>query len=216
MNVLGLLFQASLNTILLTVLTLVISTALAAVLAPFATSRFRVVRVVIVVYTWLGRSIPELIFVYFAFYGLFQIGIDLPPLPSVLLAFVAFSTAFNLEIFRGGLKGVPAGQHDAVKALGLPRIRSYFGVVLPQVVRIVMPAYLTNATSILKATSLASLVTVTEVSALAGRFVGSNPQFALEILLQAALVYVVLCSVLLTLQAVLAKRWSAGRRHAIL
>ncbi|WP_159500594.1 amino acid ABC transporter permease [Microbacterium sp. 18062] len=216
MDVIGILFQASVNTIVLTALTLAISTALAAMIAPLATSRFRIVRVVIVVYTWLGRSIPELIFVYFAFYGLFQIGIDLPPLPSVLLAFVTFSTAFNLEIFRGGLKGVPAGQYDAVKALGLPRVRAYFGVVLPQMVRIVMPSYLTNATSILKATSLASLVTVTEVSALAGRLVGGNPQFALEILLQAALVYLVLCSVLLTVQAVLARRWSAGRRHAIL
>ncbi|MCW2529251.1 MAG: putative rane protein [Pseudonocardiales bacterium] len=214
MNVLGVLAQASLNTIILTALTLLISTVLAIILAPLATNRFRIVRLLLSAYTWIARSIPELIFVYLAFYGLTQFGIRLPALPSALLAFVTFATGYNIEIIRGGLKGVPSGQMDAAKALGLPRWRVYFGVILPQAIRIITPAYLTNATSILKMTSLASLVTVTEISALSIRLLGSNPSHGLSILLQAALVYLVLCSILLTVQVILARRWRVARTFA--
>lgn len=207
----AILIQAAGNTVFLTVATLVISTVLAAVLAPAANDGPRVVRWLIGVYTWVGRGVPELVFVYLAFYGLTEFGITLSPMASALIAFVVFTTAYNIEVIRGGLLAVGGGQVDAAKALALSPWRTYFGIVLPQAVRVIMPAYLTNATVVLKNTSLASLVTVVEVTSVANSIVTSQPNDAFEVLSQAGAVYIVLCSVLLVLQYVLARRW----RHAV-
>jgi His/Glu/Gln/Arg/opine family amino acid ABC transporter permease subunit len=203
----GILIQAAGNTVFLTVATLVISTILAAALAPAANDGPRAVRWIIGAYTWIGRGVPELVFVYLAFYGLSEFGINLSPMVSALIAFVIFTTAYNVEVIRGGLLAVGSGQMDAAKALALSPWRTYVGVVLPQAVRVIMPAYLTNATVVLKNTSLASLVTVVEVTSVANSIVTSQPNDAFEVLSQAGAIYIVLCSALLVLQYVLARRW---------
>jgi His/Glu/Gln/Arg/opine family amino acid ABC transporter permease subunit len=212
-NYWGVLIQAAGNTLALTAATLVISTVLAALLAPLATSRVAILRWVILTYTWIGRAVPELVFVYLAFYGLTQFGINLDPFASALIAFVIFTTAYNIEVIRGGLLAVPHGQLDAAKALAFSRWRTYVGIVLPQAIRIIMPAYITNATVVLKNTSLASLVTVVEITSVANSLLTSQPQDAFDILLKAGALYLVLGSVLLVVQYVLARRWRFAVAH---
>jgi His/Glu/Gln/Arg/opine family amino acid ABC transporter permease subunit len=203
----GALIRAGGNTLFLTAATLVISTVLAAALAPAANSGIAPVRWIVGAYTWFGRAVPELVFLYLTFYGLTEVGIELSPMLSALVAFVFFTTAYNIETIRGGLLAVHSGQLEAARALALPGWRIYLGIILPQAVRIITPAYLTNATVVLKNTSLASLVTVVEVTSVANSFVTSEPNDAFEVLLEAGAIYVVLCSVLLALQYVLAHRW---------
>jgi His/Glu/Gln/Arg/opine family amino acid ABC transporter permease subunit len=205
----GALIAAARNTLFLTAVTLVISTVLAAAIAPAASSRIAPVRWAIAAYTWIGRSVPELVFLYLTFYGLTELGIDLSAMLSALVAFVIFTTAYNIEVIRGGLLAVQAGQLEAARALALPGWRSYIGIILPQAVRVIMPAYLTNATVVLKNTSLASLVTVTEVTSTANSFITAQPGDAFTVLLEAGAIYVALCSVLLVIQFVLARYWRA-------
>jgi His/Glu/Gln/Arg/opine family amino acid ABC transporter permease subunit len=201
------LLRASEQTLILLGLSLSISTVLAIVLVPLTVGRSKVVRVVMRGYTWLGRAVPELVFLYFTFFGLSELHVSLTPMEAAVAAFVMFTTAYNIEILRGGLVGVDPGQYDAGAALGLSSRRTYLGVVLPQAIRIVLPAYLTNATIVLKNTSLASVVAVTELTSAANRLLQANPEDALKILLMAAAIYIVMCSALLATQSILARRW---------
>jgi ABC-type amino acid transport system permease subunit len=72
---------------------------------------------------------------------------------------------------------------------------------------VMMPAYLTNATVVLKNTSLASLVTVTEVTSMANSILTTQPQATFKVLAEAGAIYVVVCSLILVAQYALARRW---------
>jgi His/Glu/Gln/Arg/opine family amino acid ABC transporter permease subunit len=195
------------QTILLTAATLVLSTVLALPLALLSTSGPLAVRLPLAIYSWAARGTPELIILFFAFFGLGQVGLRLEPMPAAVLAFVAFSTAYNLEIFRGGFEGVGKGQFDAARALGLSYARMIRRIILPQVLRIIVPPYLTNATAICKHTSLASVVAVAEVTHTANLMVVAT-QRPFEILSLAAIIYIFLNSVLIGIQILLEKRLS--------
>jgi len=195
------------QTVSLTIATLVLSTVLALLLALVSMSSPRIVRVPIALYSWAARGTPELIILFLAFFGLGQVGLRLEPMPAAILAFVAFSTAYNLEIFRGGFEGVGKGQFDAARALGLSYARMIRRIILPQVLRIIVPPYLTNATAICKHTSVASVVAVAEVTHTANLMVVAT-QRPFEILSLAAIIYIFLNSVLIGIQILLEKRLS--------
>jgi His/Glu/Gln/Arg/opine family amino acid ABC transporter permease subunit len=193
-------------TVYLSIATLILSTLLALPLALISLSSIRIARWGIAVYSWVVRGIPELIILFIAFFGLPQIGVKLDPLPAAVLAFVIFSTAYNLEIFRGGLRGISQGQYEAARALGLPYGRTIRRIILPQLVRIVLPPYATNATTILKRTSLASVIAVSELTATSNRLIVATDR-PFEILSLAALLYVLLNSVIIIGERKLERRF---------
>ena len=193
------------NTLLLSAATLVLATLLALPLAAASNTQRRALRWPIAVYAWAARGIPELIILFFCFYGLGQLGLRLEPMPAAILAFTIFSTAYFLEIFRGGLRGVGRGQYDGAAALGLSYPRMMLRIILPQVLRIAAPAYLTMAISVLKLTSIASVVAVTEVTHTANKMIVAT-QRPFEILSMAFLIYVVMNSILIGLQMLIEKR----------
>lgn len=204
---LRLLFAGATFTIYLSLTTLVLSTLLAIPLALVSLSKIRVARWAIATYSWAARGTPELILLFIAFFGLSQVGLKLEPMSAAILAFVTFSTAYNLEILRGGFAGVATGQYEAARALGLPYGRTIRRIILPQVIRIIIPPYATNATTILKRTSLASVVAVSELTATANRLIGSTNR-PFEVLLLSGLIYVILNSLIIMLELVLEKRTS--------
>lgn len=194
------------QTIVLGLSALLLSTLLALFLVGVSLSGMRIVQAVTRVFSWLGRSTPEMIILFFTFLGLAQIGLRLEPMPAAILAFTIFCTAYNLEIFRGGFEGVSQGQYDAARALGLPYFRTMRRIVLPQVIRIVTPAYMTNAVATMKHTSLASVVAVSELTSTAKRLVVTT-HHPFEILGMAGLIYIFINSVLVGVQTVAERRW---------
>lgn len=200
-------------TIVLASWSLLISTLLALPLAIADVSLGRPVRTVLWVYSWVARGVPELVILLFVFLGLPQLGIRLAAMPSAILAFVFFSTAYNYEIIRAGFHGVHRGQYEAARALGLPYFHSLRRIILPQVQRIVAPAYLTNTTTVVKRTAIASVITVEEITSNASRLISAGaPPFALMIV--AGTLYVLINSLLLGVQAILeARAHSASSRR---
>jgi len=195
------------GTLALTAAVIAASTVLALVLAPLTRSPHRLVRLPMKAYTYIGRALPPLTFLFGAFFGLAAAGVQVAPFMAAFIAFVVFATAYNIEIIRGGLEAVPRGQYEAARSLGVPPRRAMLGLIMPQALRIATPAYLTRMTGIVKDTSLASVIGVSELTAAAGRMVVFEPDAALLLYGAVGLVYFALASVIIAVQHLLERRF---------
>lgn len=188
------------GTLALTAAVIVLSTLLALVLTPLTRSSLWYVRVPMRIYTYIGRALPPLTFLFAAFFGLAAAGVSVSNFTAALIAFLVFATAYNIEIIRGGLEAVPTGQYEAARSLGVHPVHAMVGIVLPQALRIATPAYLTRMTGILKDTSLASVIGVAELTAAAGRMVVAQPSAAMLLYGAIGIVYFALASVIIGIQ----------------
>ncbi|WP_150460863.1 amino acid ABC transporter permease [Nesterenkonia ebinurensis] len=198
-----LLLNAIWLTTLLTVVSLIISTIIGAPLAVLA-ERGGIPARIIAVFSWLMRAVPALVLLYLVFYGLPSFGVTVPALWTAVVALTVQAAGYQLEIIRGGLRAVSSNQYDAIKALGLPPVKAWLMVVVPQALPATIPPWFSNATNLLKATSIASVITIMEVTGSMNNLIALT--FAtIELLLWAAAVYIVLSSIIMGLQ-ILAER----------
>jgi polar amino acid transport system permease protein len=114
-------------------------------------------------YIWFFRGTPLLIQMVMIYSGLPQVGIRFGVLTSVVVALVLNEAAYMAEIIRGGFLAVPPGQRDAAKALGLSPWLALNKVLLPQATRIILPALGNQVNGLLKATSIASVISMEEL-----------------------------------------------------
>lgn len=123
------------------------------------------------------RAVPPLVIIVLLFFGLPAAGMELSGFVSAWLALSLVLMAFAEEIFWGGITTLPKGQWEASRALGLRFLPTFFLVVLPQAVRLVIPPLVNRTIAITKGTALASVVAVPEIlgAAQAGVSFSFNP-----------------------------------------
>ena len=109
------------------------------------------------------RSTPLLIQLFFVFYSLPLIGITLSPMVTGVLTLGLHYSCYTAEVYRAGIEGIPRGQWEASKALGLTRYETYRHVVLPQAIPPVIPALGNYLIAMFKDTPVLSAITVLEV-----------------------------------------------------
>ncbi|WP_424952732.1 amino acid ABC transporter permease [Deinococcus sp.] len=127
-------------------------------------SRVRVARALAVVYIELFRGTPLLVQLFFLYFALPQLtGLTLPAFTTAAIGLSLFAGAYTAEIVRGSLNAVAGGQREAASALGLKPGQVLFEVLLPQATRIALPALGNQFIGLLKDSSLASVITVTEL-----------------------------------------------------
>ena len=117
----------------------------------------------------------QIMFVYFAPYMLF--GMPLAKYPRLLATVLAFSlnyAAYFAEIYRGGILSIDRGQHEAAKALGMSTAQTFFRITLPQTIKRVIPAIGNEVITLVKDTSLAFTIAVTEMFTIAKQLSSSN------------------------------------------
>ncbi|MBB3173797.1 polar amino acid transport system substrate-binding protein [Endobacter medicaginis] len=112
----------------------------------------------------LVRGTPLLVQILFIFYGLPELGIQLNPLAAGVIALGLNYAAYEAENYRAGLEAVPRGQAEAAAALGLSPMQGLRYVVVPQALRTVLPVMTNDFISLLKDSSLVSVITLTELS----------------------------------------------------
>jgi len=138
------------------------------------------------------RNIPVLIQLVWFFYALpILLGVQLTPFVAALLGLMLNSSAYCAEIYRGGLLSIPRGQWEGALALGMPRDKALRRVVLPQVVRRMLPAFTNRAIELAKNTSIASVIAVHELM-YQGRLLSTVYFRPLETFTVVALVYFLL------------------------
>ena len=171
-------------------------------------------------YTWVFRATPtllQLLFVWDALpeiWGVFRKGWFTPFLAAAI-ALSLNEGAYMAEIVRSGLLSVDPGQELAGRALGMSRRRILRRIVVPQAVRIVIPPMGNEFITLLKLTSLASVISVTELLTAAQNYYSANFSYE-EAFAAAALYYLVIVSILMFFQSRLERRftWNSRGRNA--
>jgi len=162
-------------------------------------------------YIWLIRGTPLLVQLFVIFYGLPSLGIVLDPFTAALIGFSLNIGAYNAEVIRGAIEAIPRGQWDAAYSIGMTRAQAMRRTVLPQAARVAVPPLANSFIALVKDTSLAAVITVPEIFQAAQR-IASVTYEPLVLYVEAALIYLVLCSVLSSAQARLERHFS---RHAV-
>ncbi len=177
---------------------LVIGTVGALALALMRLAAARPLRWFAIGFGWLFRGIPLLILLFFAFFALPELGILLSPFLAAVVAFSLWTAAYQAEVIRSGIIAVPPGQSEASEALGMTKSHYMRRIILPQGLRIMVPPFTGNAITLLKQTSLATLVTVPEMALLTQRIFSNNFKFV-EPIFVLGMIYLAMTSVLLIL-----------------
>ena len=198
-------------TIGLSLAALVLSALVGLLAAMGLASRFRLVEALARVYVELVRGTPLLVQLLVGFYVVaYAVGLENRYVVGVLVL-ALFSGAYMAEIFRAGLASIPAGQRDAARAIGLTPWQSLRLVILPQAVRLVLPPVAGQLVSLVKDSSLLSVIAVSEFT-LAAQQVNSLTYSTLECYLPLAAGYLLLTLPLSALARHLERRfaWEAG------
>lgn len=156
---------------------------------------------------------PLLVQVLLLYYGLPQVGIVLPAIPTVIGAFALHSGAFISEDLRGAIAAVEQGQYDGGAALGLKSRYVLMLIILPQALRSAIPTLGTRFIGVMKETSLASVVTVKELTRVA-ESVGSSSFRYLEMFVIVAAVYWLISIAVERLQQIMEQRYASGHTTA--
>ena len=152
------------NTLTIFFLTLIFSIPLGMIVALLRMNRRRLINVPVSLYILVMRGTPlmlQIFAIYFAIPMFF--GRNLDRMTATIVAFSLNYAAYFAEIFRGGMMSIPVGQHEACQVLGLTKIQSFFHVVLPQVVKRVLLPVSNEVITLVKDTSLANIIAVSEL-----------------------------------------------------
>ncbi len=197
------------GTIPLALASFAIGLAIAVGVALMRISRRRVVSAIAAVYVSVIRGTPLLVQLFVVFYGLPSLGLTIDPWPSAIIAFSLNVGGYGAEVVRSAILAVPTGQWEAASSVGLTRTQALTQVVLPQSARIAVPPLANTFISLVKDTSLASLILVTELFREAQQIAAFSQEF-LVLYVEAAFVYWGVCLVLGAGQAMLERRLSRG------
>jgi polar amino acid transport system permease protein len=138
-------------------ITLVLSVPLGLALALMRISRFKLLSGLVNGYIWLMRGTPlmlQMLFIYFALPFVPVIGIRLPDFPAAIVAFVLNYAAYFAEIFRAGIQSIDRGQYEGARVLGLTYAQTMRRIVLPQVIKRILPPISNETITLVKDTSL--------------------------------------------------------------
>ncbi|GFP75703.1 amino acid ABC transporter permease [Clostridium fungisolvens] len=150
-------------------------------------------------YVWIIRGTPLLVQLFIIFYGLPKIGVVLDPLPSAIIAFTLSVGAYNSEVIRAAILSIPKGQWESAFSLGMSRNKALRRIILPQATRVSVPPLFNSFISLVKDTSLAATITLTEMFQIAQRVTATTYE-PLWLYTEAAVVYLIFCTVLSAIQ----------------
>lgn len=177
-------------------ITLIFAIPLGILVSALSISKNKIISKIIKLYILLMRGTPlllQIICIYFAPYYLFKFSCN--RFIAVIIAFTLNYAAYFGEIFRGGIESIPKGQWEVAFTLGFTKIKTFFIVILPQAIKRILPSISNEVITLVRDTSLAQVIGVTELFAFAQK--QANYKFSIIPLLVAGLIYL-LISVILT------------------
>lgn len=169
-------------------------------------------RVFVLMYVTLFRGTPMLVQIACAYFILPQLGLSLPEFWTAVIAIGLNSAAYISQIIRSGIASVPKGQIEAARVLGLPKSVITRYIVLPQAVRVVLPALGNEFITLIKDSSLASTIGVMELTK-EGNIIRSQTYDAITSYLGVALIYLIMTTTLSIIMNNLEKRMNSHVNH---
>ena len=191
------LLEGTIIAVELMIATLLFALPLGMPLALGENSRIKPIKWLCNIYVFVFRGTPLLLQIFFVYY-VFPIawGIHIPEFPAAALAFILNYAAYFAEIYRGGINSIDRGQYEAAYSLGLSRGQTMFGVIIPQMMRVVLPPVGNEIIVLVKDTALVSVIGVADIMKRTREI--QNREVSLAPYLVAAIIYLII-TLLLTL-----------------
>lgn len=197
-------------TIPLTLISFALGLILAVVVALVRIANVRVFAKIAAFYVWIVRGTPLLVQIFIIFYGLPNAGVVLDPVIAAVIAFSLNVGAYSSETVRAAILSIPKGQWEAGYSLGMTYYQALRRVVLPQAAKVSVPPLFNSFIGLVKDTSLAANITVTEMFMVTQRVAASTYE-PLALYCEVAFIYLIFCTVLSKVQGFAEKKLSAGQ-----
>ncbi|MGG4265475.1 amino acid ABC transporter permease [Peribacillus simplex] len=192
-------------TIPLTLISFVIGLILAVLTALARLSSIKIFQIMARVYVSIIRGTPLLVQLFIIFYGLPNLDVTISPFISAIIGFSLNVGAYASEIIRAAILSIPKGQWEAGYSIGMTYTQALKRIILPQAARVSVPPLSNTFISLIKDTSLASLILVAELFRKAQEIAAKNYEFLL-LYMEAAILYWILCTILSFIQGSLEDR----------
>ena len=196
----------------LTVISFSIAMVIATITALIQFANIKILKDVARFYIWFIRGTPLLVQLFVVFYGLPSIGITIDAIPAAIIVFSINEGAYCAETMRGALESIPKGQLEAGYCVGMSYLQIVWRILLPQALRVAFPSLFNSLISLVKDTSLASNITVTEMM-MQTRMINAKVYEALTLYLEVALIYLMFSTILTYIQRWGEKRLSTYEKH---
>ena len=161
-------------------LTILFSIPLGMVIMFLRRSRLKLVSAITKIYIAIMRGTPlmlQLLMWYFGPYYLFGMSIRGYRFPAIIIGFSMNYAAYFAEIYRGGMETIPQGQYEAAEVLGYSKTQTFFKIILPQVIKAILPSVTNEIITLVKDTSLAFTLAYNEMFSLAKQIAASQTSF---------------------------------------
>jgi cystine transport system permease protein len=193
-------------TIPLTLIAFVLGLILAFLTAIARLSGFKPLVAIAKFYVWVFRGTPLLVQLFILFYGLPSLGLTLDPFPAAVIGFTLNKGAYSSEIIRAAILSIQKGQWEAAFSIGMTKSQAMRRVILPQAVRVSIPPLGNSFISLVKDTSLAATITVTELFQ-KGQQIAAVTYEPLWLYIEVAFIYLMFSTVLSYAQSRLEHRY---------
>lgn len=198
------------QTLIIFFLTLVCGLTLGLVLALGRMTKFKIIQLPIRFYLLIMRGTPLILQLYGFYFGLnLLLGIRIERTMAAVVAFSLNYAAYFAEIYRSGIQAIPNGQYEAAKVLGFGKAQTFFKIILPQVVKIILPPMGSECMTLVKDTSLAHVIGVMEIYVVAANNMSRSR--GMEYLIVAGIFYLIMNMIVSKVFGILEKRMSYYR-----
>jgi len=197
--------KAAQATIILSIISLIGGFILAIFVAFLSLIKVKILNLIAKTYIQIFRGTPLLMQVFFIFFSLPQLGIQLSIMSSALVALITNTGAFMSEIIRSSIQSVPKSQWDAANSLGMKKKHVLIKVIIPQAIKIAIPPTVGYITALIKNTSVASTIGLLEITR-AGRLVTEQTGLGLLSFAFVGLIYFLICFPISRISANLEKK----------
>lgn len=202
---LKILIPGIITTIPLTAISFFLSLLIGIITALVQFANIRILKSIARFYIWVVRGTPILVQLYVVFYGLPNLGIMIAPFPAAVAVFSINEGAYTAETMRSAFESVPSGQLEAGYCVGMSYMQTFLRIILPQAFRTAFPPLSNSLIAMVKETSLAANITVTEMFMATQRIVARTYE-PLALYIEVALIYLAFSTILTKVQAIAEKK----------
>ena len=206
LQVLPSLLNGAMVTLQVFFIVIVLSIPLGAILAFLMQVKFKPLQWLLTLYVWVMRGTPLLLQLIYFYYVLPSVGITFDRMPAAILAFVMNYAAYFAEIFRGGIEAIPKGQNEAANVLKFTQLQTIRFIILPQVIKIVLPSVFNEVINLVKDSSLVYVLGVGDL--LLASKTAANRDATLAPMFIAGAIYLILIGVVTILSKRVEKKFS--------
>ncbi|MCO6531213.1 amino acid ABC transporter permease [Lactobacillus panisapium] len=192
-------------TIYISVISVILSFIFGSILGIIRYSKIKYVSKIVGFIIDIIRNVPLLLIIFFTYFGLPNFGFRPETIPAAIIAMTVFESSMLAEIVRSGIQSVSSGQMEGARSTGMSFVQALWHVVLPQAYKNMVPTIISQFVSLIKDTSLATIIVVPEMMQHAQVIYGQNANYILPMFAALAVLYFIVCFTLSIIGNVIGK-----------